>query len=95
MPAWGSWDSAGLLHRPTAFVPQRPGTGPAFLNSEWNFPWFGTVRGRVGFTPDTARQWMFYVTGGLAFGEANNSVHDQILRVGVNYHFGGPFMTEQ
>ena len=40
---------------------------------------------------------MFYVTGGLAFGEAriNNSVHDQILRVGVNYHFGGPFMTEQ
>jgi outer membrane immunogenic protein len=150
---------------PTAFVPQRPGTGPAFLNSDWSFPWFGTVRGRVGFTPDAARQWMFYVTGGLAFGEAdysfswsnpggaagrqayslssnqtlwgwvvgggieavlsgrwtakleylyldlgtqsintldidgasfsvNNTVHDQILRVGVNYHFGGPFIGE-
>ncbi len=149
----------------TSFVPQRPGTGPGYLNSEWNFPWFGTVRGRVGFTPDAARQWMFYVTGGLAFGEAdysftwsnpggaagrqayslsnnqtlwgwvvgggieavlsarwtakleylyldlgaqsintvdidgapfnvNNAVRDQILRVGVNYHFAGPFMTQ-
>ncbi len=146
----------------TAFVPQRPGTGPAYLNSAWSFPWFGTVRGRVGFTPDAARQWMFYVTGGLAFGEAdysfawsnpggasgrqayslssnqtlwgwvvgggieavlsgrwtakleylyldlgtqsintldidgaafsvNNTVRDQILRVGVNYHFAGPY----
>ena len=25
----------------------------------------------------------------------NNTVRDQILRVGVNYHFGGPFMTQQ
>jgi outer membrane immunogenic protein len=146
----------------TAFVPQRPGTGPATLNSAWNFPWFGTVRGRVGFTPDVERRWMLYATGGLAFGESdysfswsnpggaagrqsyslsnnqtlwgwvvgggveavlsgrwtakleylyldlgtqsintvdidgapfsvNNAVHDQILRVGVNYHFAGPY----
>jgi outer membrane immunogenic protein len=151
---------------PTAFVPQRPGAGPASLNSEWSFPWFGTVRGRVGVTPDAARKWMLYVTGGLAFGDSdysfswsnpggasgrqayslssnqtlwgwvagggieavlsgrwtakleylyldlgtqsihsldidgapfnvNNSVRDQILRVGVNYHFGGPFMTQE
>jgi len=150
---------------PTAFVPQRPGAGPAVLNSAWSFPWFGTVRGRVGFTPDAARQWMLYATGGLAFGEAdysfswsnpggasgrqayslssnqtlwgwvvgggieavlsdqwtakleylyldlgtqsintldidgapfnvNNAVRDQILRVGLNYHFGGPLMTK-
>ena len=55
---------------PTAFVPQRPGYGPAFLSSEWNFPWFSTLRGRVGLTPDAARKWMLYATGGLAFGEA-------------------------
>jgi outer membrane immunogenic protein len=156
----------GCFIPPAAFVPQRPGAGPAFLNSAWSFPWFGTVRGRVGFTPDAARQWMFYATGGLAFGEAdysfswsnpggaagrqayslssnqtlwgwvvgggieavlsarwtakleylyldlgtqsintldidrapfsvNNSVRDQILRIGVNYHFDGPFMTKQ
>jgi len=157
----GFMDPPACVPIPAAFVPQRPGTGPAYLNSEWSFPWFGTVRGRVGFTPDAARQWMFYVTGGLAFGEAdysfawfnpggaagrqtyslssdqtlwgwvvgggiegvlwgrwtakleylyldlgtqsintldidgapfsvNNTVRDQILRVGLNYHFG-PF----
>jgi outer membrane immunogenic protein len=30
-------------------------------------PWFGTVRGRVGFTP--ANGWLLYTTGGLAYGE--------------------------
>jgi outer membrane immunogenic protein len=156
----------GCFTPPAAFIPQRPGAGPALLNSSWNFPWFGTVRGRVGFTPDAARQWLFYATGGLAFGEAdygfswsnpggavgrqsyslssnqtlwgwvvgggieaalssrwsakleylyldlgtqsintvdidgapfsvNNTVRDQILRAGVNYHFGGPLVTEQ
>jgi outer membrane immunogenic protein len=58
---------------PTAFIPQRPGAGPAYLNSVWNFPWFGTVRGRVGFTPDAERRWMLYATGGLAFGESDYS----------------------
>jgi len=29
-------------------------------------PWFGTVRGRVGLTP--ASGWLFYATGGLAYG---------------------------
>ena len=148
-----------------AFVPQRPGTGPAFLNSEWSLPWFSTVRGRVGFTPDAARKWMLYATGGLAFGEAeynftwanpggapgrqtyslstseimwgwvvgggieaalagnwtakleylyldlgtlsvnttdidggpftvNNRVRDQIVRVGLNYRFGGPVVAK-
>jgi len=161
----GFMDPPACVPIPTAFVPQRPGTGPAYLNSEWSFPWFGTVRGRVGFTPDAARQWMVYATGGLAFGGAdysfswfnpggavgrqtyslssnqtlwgwvvgggieavlwgrwtakleylyldlgtqsintldidgapfsvNNTVRDQILRVGVNYHFGGPYMTQ-
>ncbi len=32
-------------------------------------PWFGTVRGRVGLTP--ASGWLFYATGGLAYGDFN------------------------
>jgi outer membrane immunogenic protein len=51
-------------------------TGPArFTNPNGTFPhvgaadvqlnWFGTVRGRVGFT---ASNWLFYGTGGFAFG---------------------------
>jgi|SRR5579863_972144 len=150
---------------PQSFVPQRPGTGPATLNSAWNFPWFGTIRGRVGVTPDAERKWLLYVTGGLAVGESdysfswsnpggapgrqayalssnqtlwgwvvgvgveaalwgnwtakaeylyidlgtqsinttdidgapfsvNNRVRDQIVRVGVNYRFGGPVVAK-
>jgi outer membrane immunogenic protein len=58
---------------PQSFVPQRPGAGPATLSSTWNFPWFGTIRGRVGVTPDAGRKWLLYVTGGLAVGESDYS----------------------
>jgi outer membrane immunogenic protein len=34
------------------------------------WPWFGTVRGRIGFTP--ANGWLLYTTGGLAYGELND-----------------------
>ena len=51
---------------PATFVP-RPG-GPASLSHEWKFPWFGTVRLRAGYNPTA--NWLFYVTGGLAYGES-------------------------
>ena len=38
-----------------------PSTGFLTINDKLN--WFGTVRGRLGFTP--ADRWLFYVTGGL------------------------------
>jgi outer membrane immunogenic protein len=31
-------------------------------------PWFGTVRGRIGYAQD---DWLFYVTGGGVYGEAD------------------------
>jgi outer membrane immunogenic protein len=53
------------------FTPCRPGTGiPAItglINHQNKLPWFGTFRGRVGFTP--AERWLIYATGGLAYGE--------------------------
>src|SRR5258708_997349 len=36
-----------------------------------NLPWFGTFRGRLGFTP--AERWLVYATGGLAYGEVTTS----------------------
>jgi outer membrane immunogenic protein len=33
--------------------------------------WFGTVRGKVGFA---ANDWLFYGTGGLAYGEAKSTL---------------------
>src|SRR5262245_3914802 len=35
--------------------------------NEWKFPWFATLRGRIGALVDP--ETLFYVTGGLAIGE--------------------------
>jgi len=40
--------------------------GGNVLNATGETPWFGTVRGRVGYA---VNQWLFYVTGGGAYGE--------------------------
>ncbi|MFL6817662.1 MAG: outer membrane protein [Bradyrhizobium sp.] len=47
------------------------GGGPATLTASEKLNWFGTVRGRLGFaaTPDL----LLYGTGGLAYGEFENS----------------------
>lgn len=44
------------------------GTGASDTFAPWKFsnPWFGTVRGRVGYALNNI---LFYGTGGLAFGE--------------------------
>lgn len=46
-------------------------TGTATSTNDWRFSWFGTLRGRVGWT--TADHWLFYATGGLAYGQAKFS----------------------
>lgn len=35
---------------------------------------FGTLRGRIGISPDAANNWLFYLTGGLAYGKFEHSV---------------------
>jgi outer membrane immunogenic protein len=60
----------------TLFV---PGIGCTFapcgslaaLNDTEKLPWFGTVRGRLGVLASPT--WLFYVTGGLAFGEIRSN----------------------
>jgi len=48
-------------------VPCSTGSGSV----EQKLPWFGTLRGRVGFTP--AATWLLYATGGLAYGEIDTN----------------------
>ena len=58
----GHWDAGD---------PGTPGT-PAItglIKHQNKLPWFGTFRGRIGFTP--AERWLVYATGGLAYGEVD------------------------
>jgi outer membrane immunogenic protein len=67
-----NWSAPGappiIIEPPADFLPGPAGGGPASFTNEWKFPWFGTVRGRVGFLP--AERWLVYATGGLAFGQS-------------------------
>lgn len=54
---------------PGTGIPAVPGI-PAItglINHQNKLPWFGTFRGRIGFTP--TERWLVYATGGLAYGE--------------------------
>jgi outer membrane immunogenic protein len=44
--------------------------GAATLTAESKHPWFGTIRGRIGYAND---RWLWYVTGGALYGEAKLS----------------------
>jgi len=50
-------------------------TGADQTFAPWKFanPWFGTVRGRIGYTFDN--NILFYGTGGLAFGELRGETY--------------------
>jgi outer membrane immunogenic protein len=49
-------------------------TGTGAATAGYKLPWFGTLRGRIGFTPDP--RWLVYATGGLAVGEINQSLSE-------------------
>jgi outer membrane immunogenic protein len=44
--------------------------GPASITAESENPWFGTLRGRIGYASD---RWLGYVTGGGVYGKTNLS----------------------
>ncbi len=47
------------------------GTGPCRVDVDW----FGTVRGRLGIT---SAQWLFYATGGLAYGRFDGGIDNSV-----------------
>ena len=48
-----------------------------------NQRWVGTVRGRVGYSPQAASNWLIYATGGFAYGNFEHGV-TQFCNVGCN-----------
>jgi outer membrane immunogenic protein len=90
----GERDSINLLTLAT------PLGGITLTQSDKN-TWFGTTRGRLGFTPDT--NWLIYGTGGVAYGNAKSgftlttpigtaSVTDSATRVGWTAGGGVEYM---
>jgi len=63
-------DSETLLTQNTGFLTFFPVTFSA-LSEEHKIDWFGTVRGRFGYTMGPV---LVYATGGLAYGEVNPTV---------------------
>jgi outer membrane immunogenic protein len=59
-----------------------PATGTALTNYQAKMDWFGTVRGRLGFLPNS--QLLIYATGGLAYGhvEVSGSANVTAMRAG-------------
>jgi outer membrane immunogenic protein len=44
------------------------------LTLSGNQRWVGTLRGRLGYSPVTAPNWLIYATGGLAYGNFEHTV---------------------
>jgi outer membrane immunogenic protein len=58
---------------PNTGSPAIPGTPSvtSVVSYQNKLPWFGTLRGRLGFAP--AERWLIYATGGLAYGEVTTN----------------------
>jgi outer membrane immunogenic protein len=68
----------------TAIIPGGP-AATGTLNYSEKLPWFGTVRGRLGFLP--APNWLIYGTGGLAYGEVDTNTTLTSGALGVSNNF--------
>jgi outer membrane immunogenic protein len=62
-----------------------PCTDTGTLVDQEKLPWFGTVRGRLGVLASPT--WLFYVTGGLAYGEIKSS--ETLTTTGAPFLGGG------
>ncbi len=67
-PAPACVPGTGIPGTPT--IPGTPSIS-SIVTYQNKLPWFGTFRGRLGFTP--ADRWLLFVTGGLAYGEVTTS----------------------
>jgi outer membrane immunogenic protein len=66
--------------------------------------WLGTVRGRLGYAMGATGSWMPYVTGGVAFGDINNTVPafgsardtkvGYVLGAGIEAALSGPWTAK-
>jgi outer membrane immunogenic protein len=87
------------------FATDASGSGTVVDKFSGHRSWFGTVRGRIGFTLNSYPQLMIYATGGLAYGESSRSAstttfdtagtlveffpYGSISKVDIGYTVGG------
>ena len=77
----------------TATICDTPGCplGSGIATDSFKMPWFGTLRGRIGFTPSPT--WLLYATGGLAVAEIQTSVTEGPVGGGAGGTFFGTSTT--
>jgi outer membrane immunogenic protein len=78
-------NSASLTVTPVGVGILAPAPVTGTLNYSEKLPWFGTVRGRLGFLP--APNWLIYGTGGLAYGEVDTDTTLTVGALGVSNNF--------
>lgn len=67
---------------------------PVSISDTSKLDWFGTVRGRLGFIPSD--RWLVYATGGLAYGEINESGNAQPANLAPTQNVSNaPFVWNQ
>jgi outer membrane immunogenic protein len=73
----GTGQDGSAAAPPLPIVVTIPGVAVTVVTTSGTFaqklPWFGTVRGRLGFEP--ADRWLLYVTGGLAYGQVDSTAN--------------------
>jgi outer membrane immunogenic protein len=62
---------ASDMHGTASATVAPPGFATSIQSNSSKIDWFGTVRGRVGYA---ANNWLFYGTGGLAYGSVNSAL---------------------
>lgn len=78
-----SWtDPGSVCNVDQDFIPPECDGGLGSLSSEWKLR-CGTLRGRAGIL--IAPAWLAYITGGLAYGEAEYNFHFSQPGFGTNY----------
>jgi outer membrane immunogenic protein len=95
----GSWvfgaetdiQGSGIRGSSSVFSPSIAGSDPTNATGNERIDWFGTARGRIGFTP--ANNWLIYGTGGLAYGGVRNSATLVLTPIGDGNYAGATSET--
>lgn len=89
-----NWQSGPLVYGLEADL-QGSGASGTFAAYKFSNPWFGTARGRIGYSVDNV---LFYGTAGLAFGELRGQLgmlSESYVSAGWTAGFGAEFGITQ
>ena len=82
---------SGIGGSSTVLSPSIGGSDPTTATGTGRLDWFGTARGRIGFTP--MNDLLLYGTGGLAYGGVRNSASLVLTPIGDGNYAGATSQT--